>query len=377
MHKSSSHLSAKAIELQRHATWLELFYDLVYVSAIAALSHYFKYNFHIEGFLKFTFLFLPIWWAWSGHTMLANRYDTNDALHKLLTFLQMLAAILMAVFVEEALGPGANNFALAFCCIRFILIFSYLRVFAGLREVNSVIKYVLLGFSVGTCFWIVSLVVAPPFKHMLWAVGLFIDFVTPLFFNKRLKQVPVHSAHLPERLGLFMIIVLGESIVAVVDGVNGIQWHFYSLVAALSGLVLAIGVWWLYFGYIEKYVIGQDLGSGQFYIYWHLPIYLGVVAMSCGLEHLITEGQVGFHEITRLAVCCGLLSVLIPLNIFQVIKAGAAMKKFYVDIFIFLLIFILGFSAHFLSKELFILILPIIMTIYIHYKNFHLETLEA
>ena len=64
-----------------------------------------------------------------------------------------------------------------------------------------------------------SAFVPVPLRFVLWAVGLGIDFATPIFAGVLHAQLAPHSAHLPERFGLFTLIVLGESIVAVVNGV--------------------------------------------------------------------------------------------------------------------------------------------------------------
>lgn len=75
----------------RHATWLELFYDLVFVVAVSQLAHNLSKDVSLTGFLSFAALFVPVWWAWIGTTFYANRFDSDDVLRRLLMGLQMLA----------------------------------------------------------------------------------------------------------------------------------------------------------------------------------------------------------------------------------------------------------------------------------------------
>ena len=57
----------------RHATWMELFYDLVFVVAVAALSGRLHDDDSPAGILRFAALFVPVWWAWVGDTIYAAR----------------------------------------------------------------------------------------------------------------------------------------------------------------------------------------------------------------------------------------------------------------------------------------------------------------
>ncbi|HEY9905513.1 MAG TPA: low temperature requirement protein A, partial [Candidatus Sericytochromatia bacterium] len=81
--------TSKDNEKERHATWLELFYDLVFVVAIAELAHNLEGDTSLSGFFGFVFLFIPIWWCWVGTTFYATRFDTDDLGHRLFALLQM------------------------------------------------------------------------------------------------------------------------------------------------------------------------------------------------------------------------------------------------------------------------------------------------
>lgn len=87
-------------EDHRHATWLELFYDLVFVVAIAQLAHNLSNDVSLSGFSGFVVLFIPVWWAWIGTTFYANRFDSDDIGHRLLTGLQMVAIAAIAVNIR-------------------------------------------------------------------------------------------------------------------------------------------------------------------------------------------------------------------------------------------------------------------------------------
>src|ERR671937_879089 len=78
-------------EEDRRATWLELFFDLVFVVAVAQLSLGLGNEVSLHDVLVFAGLFVPVWWAWVGYTFYADRFDTDDAPHRLLMIAGMFA----------------------------------------------------------------------------------------------------------------------------------------------------------------------------------------------------------------------------------------------------------------------------------------------
>jgi low temperature requirement protein LtrA len=85
-----------------HASWIELFFDLVFVVVIAELSHTLEQHLSWSGFLQFAALFVPCWWAWVLVTFYVDRYDTDDPPHRLLILVGMLAVIFLAATVHNA-----------------------------------------------------------------------------------------------------------------------------------------------------------------------------------------------------------------------------------------------------------------------------------
>ena len=111
-------IDLKTTQASRHATWLELFYDLVYVIVIARLVHHITAGDHgavtLHDYFVYVLLFVPVWWAWTGHTLFENRFGTNDSIDRFLTLLQMFFAVLLAVFIVKADGDNSKAFAFVY-----------------------------------------------------------------------------------------------------------------------------------------------------------------------------------------------------------------------------------------------------------------------
>ena len=95
---------------ERHATWLELFFDLVFVVAVAQLADGLAADPSVHGFLVFAGLFVAVWWAWVGYTFYADRFDTDDPPHRVLMLVGMfLVAVLASVIPEAFHGETAAS----------------------------------------------------------------------------------------------------------------------------------------------------------------------------------------------------------------------------------------------------------------------------
>lgn len=143
-------------ETGRSATWLELFYDLIFVVAIAELGHNLSGHLTLPGFLGFAALFVPVWWCWVGATFYATRFDTDDAGHRLLTLLQMAIISTLAVNVHHALGETSVGFALSYAAARGVLVIQYLIAGYHVPVARELTTWYARGFSISVVFWVVS-----------------------------------------------------------------------------------------------------------------------------------------------------------------------------------------------------------------------------
>ncbi|RDC64831.1 low temperature requirement protein A [Adhaeribacter pallidiroseus] len=308
----------------RHATWLELFYDLIFVIAISQLTTFFSKDLTLVSLWQFVLLFFPIWWAWTGHTMYANRFEIEDSGHRVLTLTQVLGSLFIAVFIQEALLEESYLFACAYLFIRLILLVMYLRIYFKHTDSRGIIVHFIVGFSIGAAIWLVSIFTPRPIRFYLWGLSWLIEVITPWTNHKRLKVVPIHSTHLPERFGLFVIIVLGESILRITKAVSNLElWQFFSGANAICSFILIVLIWWIYFDYIEEYVTGKITGTGLVYTYLHFFIYLGIVITGVGLEYSILSHISTLANVANFLIIIGIALFILPLGIIQ----GVSLKQ--------------------------------------------------
>jgi low temperature requirement protein LtrA len=229
---------------ERHASWLELFFDLVFVVAIAQLAQELVRDHSLGGFAIFAALFLPVFIAWQGFTFYADRFDTDDVLFRVLMLVAMLAIAALAVQIPEvATGQQDAGFVIAYVTLRSLLIALYLRARRHVPEARPLIDRYAGGYALSVAIWLGSLLVDPPARYVLWGVGLAIEYAMPVLAQRLHHRLPVDPSHVPERFALFTIIVLGESVVAVALGTADEDWRLASAATAALGFAAVACLW--------------------------------------------------------------------------------------------------------------------------------------
>ena len=143
-------LRTLADEGERHASWLELFFDLVFVVAITELSQYLVADHSAAGFLRFAALFVPVWVAWQGYMAYATRFDTDDLGFRLAYFGAMLAIAAMAVLIGDvAHGRHSAAFAVSYVALRAIMLLLYWRAWLAVPQARVLIRFYGLGYAGG------------------------------------------------------------------------------------------------------------------------------------------------------------------------------------------------------------------------------------
>lgn len=296
-------------EEERRATWLELFYDLVFVVAVSQLAHYLHDHVSLSGVLGFVILFIPVWWSWIGTTFYANRFDSDDLGHRLLTALQMFAIVALAVNVHHGLGESCTGFALSYAFGRALLVVEYIRAGWHIPKARPLTTRYATGFAIAASLWLISGFVPIPWRFVFWSLGLIIDFATPLTARKLMLELPPHSSHLPERFGLFTMIVLGEAIIAVVDGISEQNWDILTVISAIFGLSIAFSLWWLYFDNLGGTPIQRARTEGRavianIWLYTHLPLVMGIAATGVAVELvLLSKPMLALPDAIRWLLC--------------------------------------------------------------------------
>jgi low temperature requirement protein LtrA len=282
---------------ERHASWLELFFDLVFVLAVAQVAYSFSHDLSITGALRYFAVFAFVWWAWVGYAFYANRFESDEALYRLLMFAGMLDVAALAMSVRGAFTPeGVAAFTLSYVAVRAVLIVLYARAAYYVPLAREFCVRYIAGFSLGAALWLSSLFFAAPFRYWLWATGFAAELFTPFINNRIINRTPFDTSHMPERFGLFTIIVLGEAVIAAATGAAQVEWRVTNVLTAALGFGVAAAMWWIHFEFVEDYALRRGRAWARYlYMYGHYVMVAGIVATGIGVEHAIEEAGSGEH----------------------------------------------------------------------------------
>jgi low temperature requirement protein LtrA len=301
---------------ERHATWMELFFDLVFVAAVGRLAHVLGEHVGWGGVGAYVVLFVPVWWSWIGATFYADRFDTDDLADRVLTLAQMGAAVAMAVNVDHALDTSGAAFALAYAAFRVILVVQYLIAARHAPDARALAQRWAAGFAIAAVLWAASALVPAPLRWWLWGAGMAVDLLTPVTAGRIHKDVPTDTTHLPERFGLFIIIVLGESIVNVVNTLDRKVWGLPAAASAFLALVVAFSLWWIYFANLDGAAVRAARRHGrtrlyQVWLYTHFPLAAALAAAGVAVGHLLAIPPGGELEAADRWLLCGSVAVCV------------------------------------------------------------------
>src|SRR4051812_49711496 len=162
-------------EDDRRATWLELFFDLVFVAAVGQLANSLAAEPTAARFFEFLGLFVPVWWAWMGFTFYANRFDTDDLPYRLLMLLAMFGVAVLATTIPSVFRGATEGFVLAYVAVRIVLVTLYARASRHVPEARALARSFLGAFSFALLIWLASLLLATPWTYALWGVALAIE----------------------------------------------------------------------------------------------------------------------------------------------------------------------------------------------------------
>lgn len=279
----------------RKATWFELFFDLVFVVAVAQLSGTYAHHYDLAGAALFAAAFLAMWWCWLGHTFHGTRFDQDLPWQRALGFLQMVAVALIGYGASAPLAERAWAFGSGLAAFKLLLALAYLgerrwRGAAGLIRVYASL------YGVQAALWLAGVAAADGLRWACWALALLLDLMSPWLVARHTAAVPPHPEHLPERFGLFTIILLGEGMAAVVHALDhGEHLHASSVVAACVGAGLSFALWLAYFdrvkGHGERQVADAAAGRRmRLWAYGHVPLYMGIASLAAGTVALAAPG---------------------------------------------------------------------------------------
>ncbi len=312
-------------ELHRASTPLELLFDLCFVVAVAQaaaqLHHSLDAGHAGRGLLGYAMVFFAIWWAWMNFTWFASAYDTDDVPYRLLTFVQITGALILAAGVPSAFEHfDFVTVVIGYIVMRVAMIAQWLRAAVEHPDGRSTAVRYAIGIGVCQLLWLVRLALhADPWTGITFALLVLAEISVPAWAEFRGSPTAWHPSHINERYGLFTLIVLGECVSASTVAIQsaGTNHGISAALIVLAGgaLLLVFGLWWSYFKQEAAPGQGTSLWISLTWGYGHYLIFAALAALGAGLEVAIDR----IDHSAELSTVAAAFTVAIPVAIFLVI----------------------------------------------------------
>jgi low temperature requirement protein LtrA len=302
-HRSARMRGRDPGEAHRTATPLELLFDLTFVVAFGIVADEFAHFLaedHVRtALLGFAFGTFAISWAWINFSWFASAYDTDDWIFRLLTMVQMVGVIVLALGLTEMFasideGETVDNRVMVagYVVMRLAMVFQWARAARQDPPRRSACTTYITTILVAQAGWVALLVADTTVAETFAWAGLLalVEFAGPWIAEKRKGGTPWHAHHIAERYGLLVIIALGEGVIgtiaslSVLVGPEGPGWSVEAALVALAGIALTFGMWWVYFVVPSGAILHARRERAFGWGYGHIPIIGAVVATGGGLH---------------------------------------------------------------------------------------------
>jgi low temperature requirement protein LtrA len=284
-------VETSAEPVEKRVSWAELFFDLVFVFAVTEVSTLLEADHSWAGALRALVVFVPIYWAWVGVAIQTNVRDMSTPGLRIGMFAVALAGLFMALAVPDAYGDRALLFALAYWAARLVL------GFVGVAHDGWRVNPYTVSMTITGPILVVGALTDGWVQVAIWGLAALIDLSTPTVLRRRLRGMHFDAPHLAERFGLFVLIALGESVVAIGSSAAPAGRLGVAVgLAVAAAFTVSAGLWWVYFNYAAE-AVRHALATAQVQLdvtrlvlsYGHLSLIAAIIAVSVGLREAVAH----------------------------------------------------------------------------------------
>jgi low temperature requirement protein LtrA len=283
----------------RQASWGELFYDLVYVVIVGEIAHVLVEDQSVSALLRALVLFVVVWWAWANEVLYSTRFDQDaDRARRLLGTAQLVALVLLAAAVARGGSDDYRVIAAAYAMVRTLQVVELWRAGRWVPDARPLTRHYTRWHGVAVLLWWMGMPIPAPWCYLYWGAGFAVGVAAVATGTRFDHEFPPHVAHLPERFGLFVILVLGESFFGLVTGSAALPLTLESTSVVVLAVVMAVAMWWIYFDRLDEEAVralaDPRTARSTPFVTWffaHLPLTAGLMAAGAGTELVIHDAD--------------------------------------------------------------------------------------
>ncbi|GAA4281041.1 low temperature requirement protein A [Gaetbulibacter aestuarii] len=319
----------------RKVSWLELFFDLVYVIAIAKITHHLSEGMHSENILEFIFFFILIFWGWLNGSMYHDLHGAEGWRTRFMTLWQMLIVSALVITLDSPAESFVFNVTTALILLQIFIIYLWWSVGLYDKEHRKLNRPYSIIYLAALALMVTTLFLKDPFIiQVILFSSLFLNYLPP-FVLYALSKVRTNrfvlSESMTERLGLFTIIIFGEVIAGVISGVTALHqlnlkiWINFSL-----AVILVFALWWLFFTLISDRRCKKGMLNSSILQILYIPTLLGLDLLAMAFSKLFTDSGLYIFDIINLKQLSGFSMSLFLFGMFLMTFVLKYAEQYYI-----------------------------------------------
>jgi low temperature requirement protein LtrA len=298
------------------ATFIELFFDLVFVYAVTQTVSLLHHDLSWVGLGHAVVVFWLVWWAWTQYTWALNSADTTHPGVDALMLVATAIAFLMAVSIPDAFGEAGGWFAATYILVRVVGLGLYGRVaWEDVAKRAAVRRFAVLSLGGLAAVAAGGVVGGEEARAWWWAAAVLLDVAAAVGAGAA-EGWDIRPEHFGERHGLFVIIALGESLIVAAAGLTGAERTAQTVAVAIMAVAVTGGLWWSYFvsakpaldhALVQRSGADRSTLARDVYSIWHFPLVFGVVLLAVAIEEAVAHPHEALPVGVSLALAGGVI----------------------------------------------------------------------
>ncbi|HEV3221447.1 MAG TPA: low temperature requirement protein A [Puia sp.] len=329
--RNSNQLNANIED--RKISWLELFYDLVYVIAISKITHNLSLQLNIPGFLDYFYLLALVYWGWLNGSAHHDLLGANDVRTIFLTIWQIVILSALIVTLNSSSERIYFNTTVVILIMQYYI--TYLWWSEGIYDKSNIYlnRYYTVIYMLAFVLIFSTFFLHQPYLRIIFYFALILNYLPPYFENRALKEKRFEyrlTNSMAERLGLFTIILFGEVILGVINGISKFQnITFNHWLMFITSIFIVFTLWFIFFGMISDKKVKKGFIKNNIYALLFLPVAMSLGIIGVAFEKIfITDAAVLINGSTNMKFILGIFICLFLLVTFCISKLIETSKSY-------------------------------------------------
>ncbi len=306
---------------ERRISWLELFFDLVYVIAIARITHHLSLHISVSGFLEYVSLFMLIYWGWLNGSLYHDLHGSEGLRTRLITLWQMMIIAAFAITIGQG---GKSHFNTTIVLMIMQLLITYLWWSVGFYDKGHrrYSRPYVIFFLLATALMWLSLYTDEQWLKIIVPLVIICNYSPPFIAHRLLRRASTDlnlSSAMSERLGLFTIIIFGEVVLGVVNGISEISvTSFLNWLNFAFAIAIVFALWWIFFTLASNREAKKGFVNATLLELLYIPTLISLGLIAAGFSGLFKDHHPSLQKVFGYAIAGFLTGISLMMGLLEV-----------------------------------------------------------